>query len=125
MTATIAVDFDGVIHRYSHGWQDGTIYDDPMPGALDALQALLAERPVAVFTAREVTSVAAWLQEKFGLPVWADVHSTLGFWTDRGTLLVTNRKIAAVAYIDDRAIHFTTWDQTLAEVRRREDGAKQ
>ena len=27
----VAFDFDGVIHRYSKGWQDGSIYDEPFP----------------------------------------------------------------------------------------------
>ena len=37
----IAVDFDGVIHRYSKGWHDGTIYDEPVEGAREALEGLV------------------------------------------------------------------------------------
>ena len=33
----ICVDFDGVIHKNSKGFHDGTIYDDPVEGTKEAL----------------------------------------------------------------------------------------
>ncbi len=38
------------------------------------------------------------------------------FWNERGLLLVTDRKLAAEAYIDDRAVRFEDWAQALAAV---------
>lgn len=121
MDGAIAVDFDGVIHSYSRGWQDGSIYDPPMDGALDGLRALMKEHPVFIFTSRNTAHVAAWLRDHgftvttddsmFRHDVWDGV-----VWSERGTLLVTNRKLAAIAYIDDRAIRFTSWGQALADV---------
>ncbi len=60
---TLAVDFDGVLHRYSRGWQGGAIYDGPVDCALDSLQALQsAGFRLVVFTAREdLVAVRAWL----------------------------------------------------------------
>lgn len=110
---TIAVDFDGVIHRYSRGWHDGTIYDPPMPGAIDGLRALMARYAVYVHTTREAEQVMPWLE---GLGF--DAHCDDGpyspeFWDVRGQLLVTNRKLPAIAYLDDRAVRFTGWDSAL------------
>ncbi|WP_171108624.1 hypothetical protein, partial [Streptomyces sp. N502] len=38
------------------------------------------------------------------------------FWNVRGLLLVTDRKFPAVAYLDDRAVHFTDWSQALTDL---------
>jgi hypothetical protein len=115
MADTIALDFDGVIHAYTRGWADGSIYDPPVPGALEGIRALMAEHPVFIFTTRDVSQVASWLLERgFSVRVGYDGP----FWNETGRLLVTNRKLAATAYIDDRAIRFSTWHQALAAVDR-------
>lgn len=120
---TIAVDFDGVIHRYSRGWQDGSIYDAPVDGALDGLRALMKEHGVFIFTSRDTAQVAAWLSEQ-GFTVSTDdsafphdVPWRGASWDVPGVLLVTNRKLPAVAYLDDRALRFTSWEQALADLR--------
>jgi hypothetical protein len=134
---TIAVDFDGVIHQYSRGWQDGTIYDPPMPGALDGLHQLLEQDAVFIFTTREPEQVMPWL-ERWGFDVSIDDRcgvcpngtpnictackgsGLLTFWNERGQLLVTNRKLAATAYLDDRAVRFTNWAQALTDLAPKE-----
>lgn len=146
---TVAVDFDGVIHAYSRGWQDGTIYDPPLPGAVDGLHQLLVSHAVFIFTSREPEQVGPWL-EALGFDATIDEScprclgtggraepddedpvpggyvvedpcvdckgsGLLTFWHERGQLLVTNRKLPAVAYIDDRAVRFHSWAQVLTE----------
>lgn len=117
MTVTVAVDFDGVIHSYDKGWHDGTIYGPPNSGAIESLQALMAAGyAVFVFTSREVESVIPWL-EGYGLPVAADGPPYPVFWDHADQILVTNRKLPAVAYVDDRALRFLDWTQTLHELQ--------
>lgn len=110
---TLAVDFDGVIHAYSCGWHDGTIYDPPMLGALDGLRQLMGHDAVFIFTAREPAQVAEWLSRR-GFICRTEHDSP--FWNVRDQLLVTNLKLAANSYLDDRAVHFTSWDQALADL---------
>lgn len=113
---TIAVDFDGVVHRYGRGWADGTIYDEPMPGALDGLRELMDAVPVFIHTTRDVSQVAEWLiGRQFNVRIGHDGP----FWNERGSLLVTNRKLAATAYLDDRAVRFLTWEQALRDLGMR------
>ena len=119
MPKTIAVDFDGVIHAYSKGWQDGTIYDPPLPGALEALATLMATHAVFIHTTRDPGAVAGWLGEH-GFDTLIDIdgptHPKREFWNDQGVLLVTDRKLPAVAYIDDRGIRFHNWQQALTDL---------
>lgn len=110
---TLGIDFDGVIHAYSLGWQDGTIYDPPVPGALEGLRQLMENEAVFVFTARDVGAVSSWLLER-GFSIRNGYDGP--FWTDRGVLLVTNLKLPARAYLDDRAVRFVSWPQALTDL---------
>jgi hypothetical protein len=122
--STVAVDFDGVVHAYSKGWQNGAIYDGPVPGAIDAIKSLQQHYAVFVHTTRDPEPVTEWLRghdinataEKSG-----EYHE---FWNDKNWVLVTNRKLPAVAYIDDRAIRFTSWPQALADLQEHEPPRK-
>ena len=118
MTRTVSVDFDGVIHAYSKGWQDGTIYDEPMPGAFPALHRLMQDFAVFVHTTRDPRPVANWITARSNIPCAVQVNPAMEFWNVRGELLITNRKFPAVAYIDDRAIRFTDWPQALDDLGR-------
>ncbi len=113
----ISLDFDGVIHSYERGWDDGTIYGTVLRGGYDAIRQLMDEHAVFVLTCRDVVQVAQWIQRHLGIPVQADLDFDGGFWNARGVLLVTNRKLPALAYVDDRAVRFESWEQALAELK--------
>lgn len=110
----IAVDFDGVVHAYSRGWYDGTAYDEPMPGAIEGLRALMEKHAVFVHTSRNVHQVAEWLT-RHGFET--TTFTPPKFWNERGRLLVTNWKVPATAYLDDRAVRFTSWASALDELQ--------
>jgi hypothetical protein len=142
---TLAIDFDGVLHRYSQGWHDGTIYDPPVPGSVEAMTTLARRYALFVHTTRDPEMTAAWLVRHYPLgfvveklrpddgvmvrvgfgrdpngQVEAHVLDALPepvrFWDSRVRVLVTDRKLPALAYIDDRAIRFVHWRQTLMAV---------
>lgn len=115
---TVAVDFDKVIHAYRQGWGDGSIYDEPVPGALDALRTLMTSYAVFIHTTRDMFQVADWLRDR-GIECRVDAAKgslRREFWDEQGAVLVTNYKYPAVAYIDDRAIRFTNWAQALNDL---------
>ena len=106
MKKTIAIDFDGVVHKYSKGWQDGEIYDEPVEGALRGLLELCMKGyKIVIFTTREdTTSIKEWIHRKYD------------FYFPNQEIFefeVTNKKPPAIAYIDDRGIRFTNWKDML------------
>ncbi len=120
---TIAIDFDGVIHKYSKGWQDGSIYDEPFEGVVSALMTLKRSFWVYIFTSRDVQDVVNWMNSK----LWGD--GEMGFRTiamPEGTrfwhgneVAVSNRKLPAVYYIDDRGIRFDgSWKLVLEQIEK-------
>lgn len=131
MTGTIAIDFDGVIHTYDKGWQDGTIYGDFKPDAIEALTVLMNRYAVFIHTTRNPEQVARWIEDRTGhaiectthmaplLPSWWKWGKRHTFWNTTGMLLVTDRKLPALAYIDDRAVHFTDWRKAMHELTAR------
>jgi len=108
---TIAIDFDGVIHRYSKGWQDGSCYDEPMPGALDFIRDVMGQgNPVFILSTRDPWQIARWLGDHgFQLPVEIIpcTSARSPFWNTVGILGITQRKLAAEVYIDDRAYRYS------------------
>ncbi|MAF81175.1 hypothetical protein CL628_04145 [bacterium] len=111
MEKTFAIDFDGVIHAYSRGWQaSGDIYDKPIPGAREAMANLVSQGfQVAILTARLNPKFDDAPEQKKKIITWlAENEFAEGVHYHE----VTNNKPSAIAYIDDRAVRFTNWDQT-------------
>lgn len=111
----IGIDFDGVLHDHSAGWADGAIIGPALPGAARALRAFLdAGMAVFVHTARSPWKVAEWIASTLEVPT-TTANPDPERWTTQGTVLVTQRKYPAVAYVDDRAVPFAgDWEQVYA-----------
>ncbi|GLW58112.1 hypothetical protein [Kitasatospora phosalacinea] len=121
-TQAVGIDFDLTLIAHDQGWKDGRIYGEPIPGALEALRELLDLRAVFVVTARSREhhpNIAAWLSAH-GFDAEVDDDPDRSHWTTRGTVLVTNKKLGAACYIDDRAVTFTgDWTEALATALHR------
>ena len=110
---TMAVDFDGVIHRYSKGWRDGTIYDPPVEGAREALARLHRRYDLVIFTTRVNPALHGAETQMDRILAWLARHD---FRRGEHFDEITHVKPPALAYIDDRAVRFTTWDATMDEL---------
>lgn len=110
---TIAVDFDGVIHRYSRGWSGGAIYDPPIEGAREALARIHDRYKVVIFTTRVNPDMHASERQMDAVLARLERH---GFRAGEHFDEITHVKPPALAYIDDRAIRFTDWEATMNEL---------
>jgi hypothetical protein len=99
----ICIDFDGVIHSYTSGWQGSDIVaDDPVPYAIEWLELLIMDDRITpvIYSSRSkdiqgITAMRTWLL-KHGM-IESLLHE-LEFPTQKPAVFLT---------IDDRAICFT------------------
>ena len=110
----VCFDFDGVIHKYSKGWQDGSIYDEYNKDALDLILLLLKIGiPIFICSTRKPTQILEWW-EKQGFTLEATlIDDNTEFWNNTEKIGITNRKLPAQLYIDDRAYKYG--NQTVKE----------
>lgn len=103
----VAFDFDGVIHKYSKGWQDGSIYDEVNVDILDIINTLMMNNiPCIIMSTRDPQQIKDWWKEQgFDIKTKVLDFNTV-FYNDCDYLGITNRKIAAQLYIDDRAYRY-------------------
>lgn len=109
----IAIDFDTPIHNFSQGYINQEIYDGPTPGVEMAITKLLKEYAVFILTARDTKQVIKWSRREFPGIKFELIPRSFPDWQKEGVVGITNIKLPAITYIDDRALRFTNWNDML------------
>ena len=109
----LCLDFDGVIHDYKRGWQNGEIYGDVTPGFWEWAIEAKKHFKLVIYSSRSKTAEGrtvmwSWLKHQWGK--WADIpgndpHMTPHIHYD--DFEFAHEKPPAFLQIDDRAITFT------------------
>lgn len=110
----IAIDFDGVIHKCSRGYFDGTVYDDPIDGSLDSLRKIKnMGYNIIIFSCKS----------RSDRPKVNGIDGTQMIWewlakhgVDHLVSDVVSEKPRAAIFIDDKGYRFQNWEDTIAFV---------
>ena len=107
----IALDFDGVIHKNSNGFFNGTIYDDPLDGAIKSIKEIKNKGYKIVIYTCKANSKRPLVGGKTGIQLvweWLDKHGIKECIES-----VVAEKPNALCYIDDKGIRFENWQKTM------------
>ena len=110
----LAIDFDGVIHKNSKGFYDGTIYDEPIEGSRESLEMLSQKYTIILCTCKAKPD-RGLVNGKTGTEMvweWLKKHEMDQFVTK-----VTSEKPRAVAYIDEKGLRFEDWKSCLEQMK--------
>lgn len=118
----LCFDFDGVIHKYSKGYYDGSIYDVPVDGIKEFINSLKDKYEIVVFTAR----ACRYTGRTHPITDIKDIENWMYAYNIHFDY-VTYKKVPAVAYIDDRAIEFSQdenpfkWHRVMNRIKELHD----
>lgn len=113
---TIAFDFDGVIHKYSKGWQDGSIYDEISNEWVELTKRLLDEgNSVFILSTRPKVQIYKHmkllpLDFTFRIMSEHEMFYKQSVIDGKQAIGICNHKAVFDVLIDDRAIGFKTYD---------------
>lgn len=113
-TYQIGVDFDGVVHKNSKGFFDGTVYDKPVEGIVDLLELLSKKYKLVLFSAK-ARKDRMLINGKTGeelIEEWLIKNKLRKYFTE-----ITSEKPRAVCYIDDKAVRFTDVSNCKQQLR--------
>jgi len=113
-TYQIGIDFDGVIHKNSKGFHDGTVYDDPMIGVEKSLEKISKNYDIIVYSAK-ARKDRMLINGKTGkelIEEWLIEKDLMKYIKE-----VTSEKPRAVCYIDDKGIEFKDWESYMNNLK--------
>ncbi len=116
----VMIDFDNTIFKYSKGYQDGSLYEEPFDGAKEAIDWLKGMGfEIVIFTTRASKENA----EEIGGDHLKEIKNIENYLTDHEIYFnrITSEKLGAKFYIDDKAITITNgdWDSVKKIIRSR------
>lgn len=130
---TLAVDFDGVLHAYTSGWQGANVVaDGPVPGAMQWLSEATKQFEVVIYSSRSSqdggveamrNAIRKWMHDYIEQ---SDNYKSHGYADKAAREFVSLylsfpvTKPAAFLTIDDRAIQFNGDFSSLRPDRLRE-----
>ena len=105
----LCVDFDGVIHSYDKGWQDGTIYGTVVAGFFEWAEVAKDYFRLVIYSSRSkseegVIAMGRWLHEQRS--AWRKATGFPNHGPEPTEIEFAYEKPAAFLTIDDRAICF-------------------
>ena len=112
----IAIDFDGVIHKCSKGYYDGTVYDEPIDGALDSLEYIKKMGFNIIIFSCKSRSDRPTVEGKNGTEMiwdWFKKYNVDHLITD-----VVSEKPRAICFIDDKGYRFENWCSAINFIER-------
>tara|TARA_R110002074_G_scaffold280819_1_gene452153 strand:- start:1672 stop:2058 length:387 start_codon:yes stop_codon:yes gene_type:complete len=110
---TIAIDFDGVIHKNSKGFHDGTIYDEPIEDVKKGLEYLSKSYKLVIYSCKANPNRPK-IDNKTGVELiwdWLEKHNLKNYIDD-----ISYEKPNAKYYIDDKAIMFLNWKMVMGVI---------